>query len=58
MHNYDRTKVFIDGRWVSPSGTGSIEVVDPATEEVIGKVPAGSVADVDAAVSAARRSTR
>ncbi len=54
MHNYDRTKVFIDGRWVSPSGTGSIEVVDPATEEVIGKVPAGSVADVDAAVSAAR----
>ncbi|UXA09749.1 aldehyde dehydrogenase family protein [Mycobacterium sp. SMC-8] len=58
MHNHDyaRTELFIDGAWVSPArGTGLIEVVDPATEQVLGTVPAGSEDDVDAAVAAARR---
>jgi len=48
--------LFIDGQWVSPSGSESIAVVDPATETVIGHVPAGDGSDVDAAVAAARRS--
>ncbi|OBB59942.1 aldehyde dehydrogenase [Mycobacterium sp. 852013-51886_SCH5428379] len=55
MHEYTRTTLFIDGRWVTPSGSGAIEVVDPATEQVIGSVPNGTAADVDAAVDAARR---
>ncbi|MGE0216770.1 aldehyde dehydrogenase family protein [Mycolicibacterium sp.] len=54
-HQYDRTTLFIDGQWVTPAGTDSIDVVDPATEEVIGHVPGGTEADVDAAVAAARR---
>jgi acyl-CoA reductase-like NAD-dependent aldehyde dehydrogenase len=47
-------KFFIDGRWVGPSGDDIIEVVNPATEEVIASVPEGTPEDVDAAVRAAR----
>jgi acyl-CoA reductase-like NAD-dependent aldehyde dehydrogenase len=50
-----RDKLFIDGAWVSPSGSGTIDVVNATTEEVMGRVPEGTVADVDAAVAAARR---
>lgn len=55
MHDYTRTTLFIDGQWVTPRGSDVIEVVDPATEQVIGSVPNGTAADVDAAVAAARR---
>lgn len=55
MHDYTRKTLFIDGRWVTPNGSDVIEVVDPATENVIGSVPNGTAADVDAAVAAARR---
>lgn len=55
MHDYERTTLFIDGRWVTPGTRDVIEVVDPATEKVIGCVPDGTAADVDAAASAARR---
>ncbi|MBB1253496.1 aldehyde dehydrogenase family protein [Streptomyces alkaliterrae] len=46
--------MFIDGTWRSPLGTSAIEIRDPAHEGVIGEVPAGVAADVDAAVAAAR----
>ncbi|KUI38088.1 aldehyde dehydrogenase family protein [Mycobacterium sp. GA-2829] len=55
MHDYTRKTLFIDGRWVTPDGTDVIEVIDPATEQVIGSVPNGTAADVDTAVAAARR---
>jgi aldehyde dehydrogenase (NAD+) len=51
----NRDKLFIDGRWVKPAGSGSIEVHSPSTEEVIARIPEGNPADVEAAVSAARR---
>lgn len=54
-HEYDRTTLYIDGQWVAPAGTGTIDVIDPATEEVIGHVPGGTEVDVDVAVAAARR---
>ena len=47
-------KFYIDGQWVEPAGNRTFDVVNPATEEVAGKVAAGSAADVDAAVAAAR----
>jgi betaine-aldehyde dehydrogenase len=50
---YDR--LFIGGEWVAPAGTGTIEVVNPTTEEVAGRVPDTTEADVDRAVAAARR---
>ncbi|KUI01180.1 aldehyde dehydrogenase [Mycolicibacterium acapulense] len=55
MHDYSRKTLFIDGQWVTPNGGDAIEVIDPATEKVIGSVPNGTAADVDAAVAAARR---
>ena len=55
MHDYTRKTLFIDGQWMTPSAADVIDVVDPATEKVIGCVPNGTVADVDAAVAAARR---
>ncbi|MFM7508162.1 MAG: aldehyde dehydrogenase family protein [Actinomycetota bacterium] len=45
---------YINGEWVPSSGTGTLEVVDSSTEEVIATVPASTAADVDAAVAAAR----
>jgi len=47
-------KLYINGAWVAPKGTGKIEVIDPSTEEVCGVVPSGSAEDVDAAVAAAK----
>ena len=50
----DRTQLYIDGAWVAPAGAGTIEVVNPATEEVIGRIPEGTPEDVDRAVQAAK----
>jgi aldehyde dehydrogenase (NAD+) len=48
-----RDKLFIDGGWVEPAGSGTIDVVNPATEEVIGIIPEGTPEDADRAVRAA-----
>jgi aldehyde dehydrogenase (NAD+) len=44
---------YIGGRWTNPIGTRTIDVVNPTTEEVLTSVPAATVDDVDAAVTAA-----
>ncbi len=46
--------IYIGGAWVPSAGTGSIEVIDSTNEEVIGSIPEGTAADVDAAARAAR----
>jgi aldehyde dehydrogenase (NAD+) len=46
--------LYIGGEWVAPTSTETIPVENPATEEVIGHVPAGTAADVDRAVAAAQ----
>lgn len=50
-----RDHIFIDGSWVSPVKGGTFEVIDPATEQVVHRAPAGTAEDIDAAVQAARR---
>ena len=45
--------IYIDGQWVPSAGGGMIEVVDPATEEVVASAPAGTAEDVDLAARAA-----
>lgn len=45
---------YIGGRWVEPASAQIIEVINPATEQVCGRVAAGSAEDVDRAVAAAR----
>lgn len=49
-----RDKLFIGGEWVPSAGTGSLDVIDSTTEEVMGTIPEGSPKDVDLAVAAAR----
>ncbi|MFG3586994.1 aldehyde dehydrogenase family protein [Streptomyces sp. NPDC047990] len=46
--------MYIDGAWRPAAGSGTIEVVNPVDEQVVGRVPAGTAEDVDAAVRAAR----
>jgi aldehyde dehydrogenase (NAD+) len=49
-----KDKVFIDGKWVEPQGTATIEVVNPTTEEAIATIPSCTAEDADLAVRAAR----
>jgi acyl-CoA reductase-like NAD-dependent aldehyde dehydrogenase len=55
---YTRSHLFIDGRWHTPSTSDRITVISPTTEEPVGSAPDSTPADVDAAVSAARRALR
>ena len=52
MNNH--LKFFIDGCWVDPVSPATIDVIDPSTEEVFTRISAGSAADVDKAVAAAK----
>lgn len=45
--------LYIDGAWCDSASDKALDVVNPATEQVIDTVPAGATADVDAAVEAA-----
>jgi len=52
MRDYE--KLYIDGAWVTPDGKGTIDVINASTEEVMGHIPEGTAADIDAAVAAAK----
>lgn len=47
-------EIYIGGRWVAPLSADVVNVVNPATEDVVGRVPSAGPADVDRAVAAAR----
>jgi aldehyde dehydrogenase (NAD+) len=47
-------KHYIGGTWTSPESTELIDVINAASEEVMGRVPAGTAGDVDRAVQAAK----
>jgi aldehyde dehydrogenase (NAD+) len=51
----DYMKFYIDGKWVDPITPKSLDVINPATEAVCGHISAGTAADVDVAVKAARK---
>ena len=50
-----KTGMFVDGDWRRSGDGGTDEVLNPSTGEVIAEVQSGTEADVDRAVSAARR---
>src|ERR1700739_3770200 len=52
LRSYD--KLFIGGRWTTPSSSAVIDVISPTTEATIAHVPEGQAADIDAAVAAPR----
>jgi aldehyde dehydrogenase (NAD+) len=47
-------KFYIDGQWIDPAEIKTVNAVNPATEQVSGRIALGSAADVDKAVKAAR----
>ena len=47
-------RLYINGEFVAPQSSATIDVIDPSTTEVIGRVPNAGAADVDRAVKAAR----
>jgi aldehyde dehydrogenase (NAD+) len=51
----EKLQFYIDGQWVDPVEPRTLDVVNPATEEVYGRISLGSAADVDKAVAAASR---
>ncbi len=53
MQTYPDVKLFIDGEWRDAIGGETIEVIDPATDEVIGKIAHARKADLDLALEAA-----
>ena len=46
--------VYIGGRWVDSRSSRVVMVRSPSTEEIVGRVPDANIADIDAAVEAAR----
>ena len=46
---------YIDGKWVDPATPNTLDVINPATEVICGRISLGSAADVDLAVAAAKR---
>ncbi len=51
----EHLKFYIGGQWVDPVELKTLDVINPATEQVSGKIALGSAADVDRAVKAARK---
>ena len=49
----DKLQFYINGSWVDSESNEKIEVINPANEEIIGHVTAGTKADIDKAVAAA-----
>ncbi|WP_259782374.1 aldehyde dehydrogenase family protein [Aestuariispira ectoiniformans] len=48
-------KLFIDGKWVDAQSGEKFDVVDPSNREVFHRIARGGAADIDAAVTAARK---
>ncbi|MGC1254597.1 MAG: aldehyde dehydrogenase family protein [Candidatus Acidiferrales bacterium] len=51
----DRRQFYIDGKWIAPTTARDFAVTNPATEAAVATISLGSAADVDKAVSAAKR---
>ncbi len=52
---HSRDRIYVEGAWIASTGSGTLPVTNPFTEQVIGSVPDGTVQDVDVAVRAAAR---
>jgi len=52
---FEWDQLYIGGQWVAPAGQSKFDVVCPSTEELVGRVPEGTEADMDRAVAAARQ---
>jgi aldehyde dehydrogenase (NAD+) len=51
----DKLHFYINGEWVEPDSSEKIQVINPANEELVGHVSAGTKTDIDKAVKAANQ---
>jgi betaine-aldehyde dehydrogenase len=49
----ERTELYCNGQWFTPSGLDVFDVINPATEEIVGRIPSATPADADRAVASA-----
>ena len=52
---YQNARLLIDGEWVESQTTEWHDIVNPATQQVLAKVPFATAAEVNAAIAAAQR---
>jgi len=50
----EHNKLYLNGEWVQPAGSRTLDVINSTTEEVMGRIPEGTPEDIDRAVAAAR----
>lgn len=48
-------KLFINGQWITSKSNETLDIVNPATEQVIASVASANVADVEQAIGAAKK---
>jgi aldehyde dehydrogenase (NAD+) len=48
------SRFYINGEWVNPLGSSTLDVIDPATEQPIAQIAMGTAADAERAIAAAR----
>ena len=51
----EKREFYINGKWVMPDTKDTLDVINPATEEVVATISLGSAKDIDLAVSSAKR---
>ena len=52
---YDKYGQFIDGKWQKSAGGETYDVINPATEEVIGKASKANSSDIQKALKSAEK---
>ena len=52
---YSKFGQFIDGKWQPSANKETYDVINPATEEIIGKAPKAAAADVEKALKSAEK---
>src|ERR1700683_4605561 len=52
---YSKLELFIDGQWLNGDGRAGEEVINPATEKPLARLPHASTADLDRALEAAKK---
>ena len=52
---YQNARLLIDGEWVESQTTEWHDIINPATQQVLAKVPFATAAEVNAAIAAAQR---
>jgi succinate-semialdehyde dehydrogenase/glutarate-semialdehyde dehydrogenase len=52
---YAKLELFIDGQWLNGDGRAGEDVINPATEKTLGRLPHASTADLDHALEAAKK---